>query len=61
MHILEYFAEMAERADCGLLLDCAHLAIFQHSRGLSPLTGFDNYPFERVIELHLSRRNIYRN
>lgn len=54
MHILEYFAEIAERADCGLLLDCAHLAIFQHCRGLSPLTGFDNYPFERVIELHVA-------
>lgn len=54
MHILEYFAEIAERSDCGLLLDCAHLAIFQHSRGLAPLTGFDNFPFERVVELHVA-------
>lgn len=54
MHILEYFAELSERAQCGLLLDCAHLAIFQHSRGLEPLAGFDNFPFERVVEMHIA-------
>jgi uncharacterized protein len=54
MHILDYFAELSEQAQCGLLLDCAHLAIFQHSRGLSPLAAFDNFPFERVIELHIA-------
>src|SRR5262245_686219 len=29
LDILEYFARVSERADCGLLLDCAHLAMFQ--------------------------------
>lgn len=54
MHILDYFAEMATQADCGILLDCAHLAIFQYSRQLSPLTGFDNFPFDRVVEMHIA-------
>ncbi|HNG93606.1 MAG TPA: DUF692 family protein [Acidobacteriota bacterium] len=54
MHILDYFGKVADQADCGILLDCAHLSIFQHSRGHSPLTGFDGFPFERVIEIHVA-------
>lgn len=54
MHILDYFALVADKADCGLLLDCAHLAIFQHSRRLDPLAGLDGYPLDRVVELHVA-------
>ena len=54
MHILDYFAAVAERSGGGLLLDCAHLAIFQRSRGLPPLTGLDGFPLDRVIELHVA-------
>ncbi len=54
MHLLDYFAVVSEEAECGLLLDCAHLAIFQHSRGLDPLTALDGYPLERVVELHVA-------
>jgi uncharacterized protein (UPF0276 family) len=54
LHILDYFALVADRADCGLLLDCAHLAIFQHSRGFHPLTGLENYPLDRVVEMHVA-------
>ena len=38
--ILDYFARVADRSDGGLLLDCAHLAIFQHVRGLPALAVF---------------------
>ncbi|MDX2031741.1 MAG: DUF692 family protein [Blastocatellia bacterium] len=54
LHILDYFALVAERADCGLLLDCAHLAIFQQTRGLPPLTGLDQFPLDRVVEMHVA-------
>jgi uncharacterized protein (UPF0276 family) len=54
LHILEYFAMVAERADCGLLLDCAHLAIFQQTRNLPPLAGLDNFPLDRVVEMHVA-------
>jgi len=54
LHILDYFKLVAERADCGLLLDCAHLAIFQQSRNLSPLTGLDDFPLDRVVEMHVA-------
>ena len=54
MHVLDFFARVAEQADTGLLLDCAHLAIFQRLRGHDPLTAFDGFPLERVIELHVA-------
>ncbi len=54
LHMLDYFALVADRADCGVLLDCAHLAIFQQSRGLSPLSGLDAFPLERIVEMHVA-------
>lgn len=54
LHMLDYFALVADRADCGVLLDCAHLAIFQQSRGLPPLTGLDAFPLDRVLEMHVA-------
>jgi uncharacterized protein (UPF0276 family) len=54
LHLLDYFALVSERAGCGLLLDCAHLAIFQRLRGLPPTAGLDGFPLDRVIELHVA-------
>ncbi len=54
MHLLDYFARVAERADCGLLLDVAHLAIYQRACGHAPLAGLDGFPLERVVELHVA-------
>lgn len=54
LHILDYFGRVAEEADCGLLLDLAHLAIFQRGGGFELLDGFDGYPFERLVEIHVA-------
>ncbi len=54
LHVLDYFARVVSRADAGMLLDCAHLAIFQRMRGLPALAGLDGFPLERVIELHVA-------
>ena len=54
LHILDYFARVSERSGCGLLLDCAHLAMFQRLRGLLPTTGLDGFPLDRVVELHVA-------
>ena len=54
LHILDYFAEVSARSQCGLLLDCAHLAMFQRLRGLPPTAGLDGFPLERVVELHVA-------
>ena len=54
MHLLEYYARVAERADSGLLLDVAHLAVFQRVRGHEPLDGLGDFPLERVVEMHVA-------
>ena len=54
MHLLDYFARVADRADTGLLLDCAHLAIYQKMTGNQPLTALDGFPLERIVELHVA-------
>lgn len=54
LHILDYFAEVSRRAECGLLLDCAHLAIYQRLAGLPPLAALDGFPLDRVVEIHVA-------
>ncbi|KIG16150.1 hypothetical protein DB30_04868 [Enhygromyxa salina] len=54
LHLLEFFSRVAEAADTGLLLDCAHLAMYQRARGHAPTTGFDGFAWDRVIELHIA-------
>jgi uncharacterized protein len=54
LHPLAYFAAVAELADCGLLLDLAHLVIVQRALGLPPEHGLDAFPLERVVELHVA-------
>jgi uncharacterized protein (UPF0276 family) len=54
LHLLDYFARVAEEADAGLLLDVAHLAIYQRVTGHAPRDGLDGFPLERVVELHVA-------
>ena len=54
LHLLEYYARVVESADCGFLLDCAHLAIFQAMRGHEPLDGLEDFPLDRIIEVHIA-------
>jgi uncharacterized protein (UPF0276 family) len=54
LHVLDAFAVLCEEADTGMLLDAAHLAIFQRLRGLPALAGFEGFPLERVVEIHVA-------
>jgi len=54
LHLLDYFARVADEADAGLLLDVAHLAIYQAACGHAPLDGLDGFPLERVVEVHVA-------
>jgi uncharacterized protein (UPF0276 family) len=54
MHLLDYYARVSERAQCGLLVDAAHLAIFQRMRGHAPTTALDGFPCDRVVEIHVA-------
>lgn len=54
LHVLDFFARVIERADTGMLLDCAHLAIYQRLAGAAPTTGLDGFPRQRIVELHVA-------
>ena len=54
LHLLDFFARVLERADTGMLLDCAHLGIYQRLAGHAPCTGLDAFPRERIVELHVA-------
>lgn len=54
LHILDYFAIVAGETGGGLLVDCAHLAIYQRATGRAPLDGLDGFPLDRVVELHVA-------
>jgi uncharacterized protein (UPF0276 family) len=54
LHLLDFFALVCERADTGMLLDLAHLTIYQHQQGHELTTGLDQFPLDRVVELHLA-------
>lgn len=54
LHLLDFFARVLERGDTGMLLDCAHLAIYQRLHGHDPLTGLDAFPLDRIIEMHVA-------
>lgn len=54
MGLLDFYGALAEEADTGLLIDVAHLAMYQSLRGLEPTAGLDTFPAERVVELHVA-------
>ena len=54
LSLLEFYAEVLEAADTGMVLDCAHLAIYQCFMQRPPLEGLSSFPLERVVELHVA-------
>ncbi len=54
LHLLDFFGRVVAQADCGLLLDAAHLAVYQLQQGLDPRTGLDDFPMDRIVEMHVA-------
>jgi uncharacterized protein (UPF0276 family) len=54
LHLLDFFARVVERADSGMLLDVAHLAMYQRLAGKDALHGLDSFPLDRVVEMHVA-------
>lgn len=54
LHLLDFYARVLARSDTGMLLDCAHLAIYQSLLGHASLTGLDGFPLDRVVEMHVA-------
>lgn len=54
MHLADYYANVAEQADCGLLIDVSHLAIYQLVHGYDALHAIECLPADRIVEMHLA-------
>ena len=53
-HVLEVVARVTERAGIPCVIDLSHLYSFQLCQGLGLLDGLDDFPLERVVELHVA-------
>lgn len=55
MDIFEWLGALAERTDCGLLIDAGHIVSHQLARGADNITdGLERLDLERVIEIHVA-------
>ncbi|HME68758.1 MAG TPA: DUF692 domain-containing protein, partial [Myxococcota bacterium] len=50
----EFLARIAERADCGILLDVNNIFVSAHNHGFDPLDYLAGIPSERVFQIHLA-------
>ncbi len=50
----EFVREMAERADCLLLLDVNNVFVSGFNHGFDPLAFIDAIPVERVVQFHMA-------
>ncbi|MGH7294919.1 MAG: MNIO family bufferin maturase [Polyangiaceae bacterium] len=49
-----FLAELAERADCGVLLDVNNVYVNAHNHGFDAEAYVDAVPAERVVQIHLA-------
>jgi uncharacterized protein (UPF0276 family) len=50
----DFVAEIAEKADCGLLLDCNNVYVSSRNHAFAPETYIDAIPADRVVQMHLA-------
>jgi uncharacterized protein len=50
----EFLARIAERADCGILLDVNNIFVSAHNHGFDPFDYLAAIPPERVFQIHLA-------
>jgi uncharacterized protein (UPF0276 family) len=50
----EFFASVAERADCGILLDVNNIYVSSRNHGFDPAAYLASIPPERVVQFHLA-------
>jgi uncharacterized protein len=50
----EFVTEVAERADCGILLDVNNIYVSSVNHGFDPLAYLDGVPHGRVAQIHLA-------
>jgi uncharacterized protein (UPF0276 family) len=50
----DFVAEIVERADCALLLDCNNVYVSAKNHGFEPERYLDAVPADRVVQIHLA-------
>jgi hypothetical protein len=50
----EFLAELADRADCGILLDVNNVYVSAYNHGFDANEYIDAIPHERVVQIHLA-------
>jgi uncharacterized protein (UPF0276 family) len=50
----EFLSRVAERADCGILLDVNNIFVSAHNHGFAPTDYLAGVPPERVFQIHLA-------
>jgi uncharacterized protein (UPF0276 family) len=50
----EFIAEVAERADIGLLFDVNNVFVTAYNHGLDPLAFVEAVPADRIVQIHLA-------
>ncbi|HEY5145175.1 MAG TPA: DUF692 domain-containing protein [Polyangiaceae bacterium] len=50
----EFLAELAERADCGILLDVNNVFVSAYNHGFDANAYIDAIPCDRVVQMHLA-------
>jgi uncharacterized protein (UPF0276 family) len=56
----EFLTEVAERADCGILLDVNNIYVSSVNHSFNPLEYVENVPHERVAQIHIAGHTKYR-
>ena len=54
MALMTYFAELSNHCDCAILLDVGHLVSYEMASGRRIADELENFPFDRVIEVHIA-------
>ncbi len=52
--VFSFFGEIADAADCALLLDMGHLVSYEMASGIAVTDSLSELPVERVIEVHVA-------
>ena len=50
----EFLAEIAERADCGILFDCNNVYVSARNHGFDGNDYVDGVPQDRIVQIHLA-------
>ncbi len=61
MNEAEFLAEVANQADCGILLDLNNIFVSSFNHGFDPETYLDKIPWHRVGQVHLAGPSDQKN